>query len=137
MRPCIPIVMRGQHSRLSENEREDQLNTEGFQRASCFRTERCNVWEPWDLAMQLSDLKSWRKTFIFFIFQRPGHVVHRRQEEEWIHTYQSRRILAELATLSLEYVLGTQPNKLSATEFVYSSETDAHRISHFTSRVLF
>ena len=28
-------------------------------------------------------------------------------------------------------------NKLSATEVVYSSETDAHRISHFTSRVLF
>ena len=83
----------------------------------------CNVWELWDLAMQLSDLKSWRKSVVFFIIKRPSHVVHCRQEEERIHTYNSRRILAELATLSLEYVLGQSPNKLSATEVVYSSKT--------------
>ena len=47
-----------------------------------------------------------------FIIERPSHVIHCRQEEERIHTYISRRSLAELATLSLEYVLGQSPNKL-------------------------
>ena len=78
----------------------------------------------WDLAMQLSDLKSWRKSVIFFIIKRPSHVVHCCQEKERIHSYKSRRILAELATLLLEYALGQSPNKLSATEVVYSSEID-------------
>ena len=51
-------------------------------------------------------------------------MIHCRQEEERIHSCKSRRILAELATLSLEYALGQSPNKLSATEVVYSSEID-------------